>query len=107
LPTDRPRQELLAKYFNTAAFARPADGKVGNLGRNIMTGPGGSNWDLSVFKNFDLKEGHQLHFRSEFFNAFNLVWFGNPTAAINSGNNGKILSARSARVVQFGLKYSF
>jgi hypothetical protein len=107
LSTDRPRQELITQYFNTAAFARPADGTVGNAGRNIMTGPGGSNYDLSVFKNFKVREGHSLQFRSEFFNAFNQVWFGNPTGAINSGNYGKILSARAGRVVQFGLKYGF
>lgn len=107
LPTDRPRAQLIAEYFNKAAFARPTDGAVGNSGRNIMTGPGGSNWDLSAFKNFRVREGHNLQFRSEFFNSFNQVWFGNPTGTISSGNYGKILSARSGRVVQFGLKYLF
>ena len=38
---------------------------------------------------------------------FNQVWFGNPTAALNSGNDGQILRAGAPRIVQFGLRYSF
>jgi hypothetical protein len=109
LPTGRPRAQLIAQYFNTSAFAVPPLGtfSLGSSGRNLLTGPGGSNTNLSFFKIFRLKERHQVQFRAEFFNLFNQVWFGNPTAALNSGNNGKILTAGAPRIVQFGLRYSF
>ena len=39
MDTGRPRQELIARYFNTAAFTAPATGTFGNTGRNILTRP--------------------------------------------------------------------
>lgn len=107
LDTGRSRQNLIQKYFNTVAFAVPSVGRGGTSGRNIMTGPGTSNTDLSFFKVFRPRENHQLQFRGEFFNMFNQVRLGNPTTAMNNSNFGRILSAGPARVVQFGLRYAF
>lgn len=107
LSTGRSRQDLIQKYFNTSAFATPAIGHDGTSGRNILTGPGASNTDFSLFKIFRPIEKHQLQFRAEFFNLFNQVRLGNPTSALNNANFGRILSAGSARVVQFGLRYAF
>jgi hypothetical protein len=107
LASGRSRQDLIQKYFNTAAFGVPTVGSDGTSGRNIMTGPGTSNTDLSFFKVFRPRENHQLQFRGEFFNMFNQVRLGNPTTAMNNANFGRILSAGAARVVQFGLRYAF
>lgn len=104
---DRSRDEWLREYFNKAAFARPANGTPGTAGRSIIYGPGAQTWNLSAFKNFEIREDHRLQFRSEFFGAFNHPNFGNPNAALNNANFGRILSAGGARVVQFALKYSF
>ena len=49
-------------WFNREAFARPANGTFGNLGRNALRGPGVNKWDLALFKSF--------RFRGEMFNAF-------------------------------------
>jgi len=103
----RPRDEWLMKYFNTSAFARAAEGTPGTAGRSILYGPGAATWNLSAFKNFEFRETHRLQFRSEFFSAFNHPNFGNPNAAVNNANFGRILSAGGARVVQFALKYMF
>ncbi|HWR50253.1 MAG TPA: hypothetical protein VN428_04045 [Bryobacteraceae bacterium] len=107
LDTGRPRNDLIQKYFNTAAFAVPTLGRPGTAGRNIMTGPGSSNMDFSLFKIFRPREKDQLQFRAEFFNILNQVRLGNPTSAMNNANLGRILSAGAARVVQFGLRYAF
>lgn len=104
---ERTRDEWLRQYFNTAAFARPADGTPGTAGRSILYGPGAATWNLSAFKNFELYEKHRLQFRSEFFGAFNHPNFGNPNTALNNANFGRILGAGGARVVQFALKYLF
>ncbi len=37
-------------FFNTAAFAQPARGSLGNLGRNSLLGPATNNWDVTITK---------------------------------------------------------
>ncbi|MCL4783946.1 MAG: hypothetical protein KJZ70_13005 [Bryobacterales bacterium] len=107
LSSGRARDEWLMRYFNTDAFAKPAAGTPGTAGRSIIYGPGSATWNISAFKNFELRENHRLQFRSEFFSAFNHPNFSNPNSALNNKNFGRILGAGGARVVQFALKYSF
>jgi hypothetical protein len=108
LPAGRPRAELIAQYFNTAAFRANAPGSFGNLGRNVLIGPGLANLDAGLFKSIPIwKESHRLQFRSEFFNLFNRPNFGNPTNNLVSPSFGRILSAQPARQIQLALKYIF
>jgi hypothetical protein len=107
LSSGRSRDEWLNQYFNTDAFARPAEGTPGTAGRSIIYGPGAATWNLSAFKNFSVREGQRLQFRTELFGAFNHPNFNNPNSALNNSNFGRILGAGGARVVQFGLKYLF
>ncbi|MEK7408286.1 MAG: TonB-dependent receptor [Acidobacteriota bacterium] len=107
LDSGRPRADRIRQYFNTAAFELPVTGALGTAGRNLFYGPGDFNWDLALFKNFPIREAHHLTFRAEFFNFPNRVNLGNPVNTLTSANFGRILSAGSARVTQFGLKYSF
>src|SRR5207249_1814751 len=51
LPVD---QRSLVRWFNIAAFSAPGPQQFGNAGRNILTGPGTAQADLSVFKDFIL-----------------------------------------------------
>jgi hypothetical protein len=54
------------------------------------------------------RDGHQLFFRTEFFNAFNTPQFGNPGASLATGTFGRITSTASGnRQIQLALKYSF
>ena len=94
-------------WFNTAAFAAPAQFTFGNAGRNIMTGPPLHNLDMSVLKNFPIAERRNLQFRAEFFNAFNLVNFNNPNTTFNSPDFGVITSAKASRSIQLSLKLNF
>lgn len=79
----------------------------GNMSRNSLRGPGINNWDLSIVRNFQVKEKQTLQFRSEFFNAFNHTQFLNPDLQGFSGTFGEVTTARSPRLIQFALKYSF
>ena len=97
----------LAQWFNTAAFTQNAIGTFGNVGRNSLRGPGVASADLAIFKNFPLTERLVLQFRAESFNTANRANFDNPTANVNSVNNGRILSAADPRVFQFGLKLRY
>jgi hypothetical protein len=108
LSGDRPRSQLIAQYFNTAAFATVSAGQLyGNAGRNILQGPAAVNWDISAFKIFPVTEHQAVQFRADIFNVFNQVNFSNPNTTFSSGNFGKITAAASPRVFQFALKYVF
>jgi hypothetical protein len=105
---NRSKQDWLNNYFNKAAFAFPAPGQFGNMGRNVFEGPGFFQLDLGAYKNFVFAEHHQVQFRSEFFNLPNRANFGNPNTNISSSSFGRITStAQPGRVIQFALKYSF
>jgi hypothetical protein len=47
-------------YFDVTSFAAPAFGKFGSLGRNVFIGPGAVTADLSILKDFPIREGHRL-----------------------------------------------
>ncbi len=99
-------------WFNTTAFAPPPDGRLGNAGVGIITGPGRRLWDLSARKLFDITEGTKLQFQADFFNAFNQTNFNDPGVAfgtIASPNTsfGKISGAAPGRNIQMGLKLVF
>lgn len=98
----------ITRWFNPAAFAVPAPFTFGNAGKNIMTGPGLFNLDISIYKNTRIAEGASLQFRSEFFNIINHANFGNPAANISVPSQvGRITTASAARVIQFGLRLLF
>jgi outer membrane receptor protein involved in Fe transport len=107
LSGDRPKAERILRYFDRAAFALPAEGQFGNAGRNSMRGPGSVNFDLGLFKQIPVREGHRLQFRAEFFNLPNRANLGLPNNNLQSPQFGQITSAGSPRVIQFALKYVF
>jgi hypothetical protein len=88
----------------------------GNLGRNVVTGPGFTNVDFSVIKNTKITERFTNQFRVEFFDLFNHPNFGQPgrTAQVGSTSFGVISTTRfptgdsgSSRQIQFALKLMF
>ncbi|MEO7649284.1 MAG: hypothetical protein ABIZ80_02370, partial [Bryobacteraceae bacterium] len=107
LADGRPKSEWLNRYFETSAFGLPVEGTFGTTGRNILRGPGFFNVDASLIKEFAFAEQRAIQFRAEFFNLFNRANFGTPTNVLNSPTFGRILSAGSPRILQFGLKLAF
>jgi outer membrane receptor protein involved in Fe transport len=97
-----------AEWFNTAAFAKVTDpGTFGSAGRNIVQGPGYTNWDFSAFKNFKVTESKQFQFRTEFFNILNHTNFRLPDSDISSPTFGNVQAALNPRLVQFALKFLY
>ena len=105
---------------SSSAFALPvsADGvfHFGNLGRNVVIGPGFSNTDLSVIRNVGIGSAARLQLRMEVFNLFNHTNFGQPgrIAVPDSTAFGVITNTRfptgdsgSSRQVQFAAKIIF
>jgi hypothetical protein len=108
-------QKTVNSWFNTNCFTTAAlaaalasgQPRFGDSGRNILEAPGLENWDLAILKNFTLSERFKLEFRSEFYNAFNRPFFGNPGTVIGSPTFGVVTTAGSPRDIQFGLKLSY
>ncbi len=97
------------RWFNVAAFTRSVL-EYGNSPRNPIVGPGVKTFDLSATKAFSMpfREGHQLQFRTEFFNAFNTPQFGDPGGTLGTGTFGRLTSTKiDQRQIQFALKYIF
>jgi hypothetical protein len=108
LPSDRPRQEKLNRWFDTAAFARNQPGQYGNAGRNIIRGPGTIFFDASLQKEFPTFERQKLEFRADLFNVLNRANFNNPANNLSTpASFGRITGTGSARVVQLALRYEF
>jgi hypothetical protein len=108
LPDDRAKKDMIAKYFNTAAFTPNALGTFGTSPRNVLRGPGYANLDLGVMKHFRIRERFGMQFRLEMFNALNHPNFNNPFATVSTPSRfGKIESAKEPRIIQAALKFIF
>lgn len=94
-------------YFNPNSFARETPGVLGNAGRNFFHGPGINNTDVGIYKVTKITESTKVELRFEFFNAFNHTQFDNPSGNVDSVNFGRVLSARSPRIIQLAAKFSF
>jgi hypothetical protein len=100
--------KTLQRWFNPSAFGRPNEIRFGNLGRNVLYGPGRVNFDTSLFKDFVFTEGLKLQFRAEAFNLLNTPQFGQPNASIGAGNAGTITSiVGNPRQLQLALRLEF
>jgi hypothetical protein len=100
-------------WINPAAFTRQSTG-FGDAGRNILTGPGFADVDLSIAKDTKIKERVSLQFRSEAFNLSNHPNFGQPQNNMAVASFGQITVTRtirgdlgSSRQIQFALKLLF
>jgi hypothetical protein len=131
-------------FFNPLAFVRPTvmtgqvipssnDGATagaigtdfGNVGRNVLRGPGQTNVDFSIIKRFPFSESKNLELRAEFFNLFNHANFANPISNLSAvqsisidpnsgriigspGDFGRIIStSNNPRLLQFAIKLNF
>jgi hypothetical protein len=98
-------------FLNSAAFSLPTTGAFGTCAPRTFHGPGIENLDMSIFKMFAVTERYKVEFRSEFFNTFNHVNFGNPSANAAPASLptfGKLLTTiGDPREIQFALKVYF
>jgi len=131
-------------FFNPFAFVRPmvtagrpipsSSGTavanalgtdIGNVGRNVLRGPGQYNLDLSLTKRFQLNESKNIEFRAEVFNLLNHVNLSNPISDLNAvsatgsfdpitgqilnpGDFGRITStSNNPRLLQLAVKFNY
>ncbi|MFY9644307.1 MAG: hypothetical protein WAK29_03965, partial [Terriglobales bacterium] len=100
-----------SSLFNTAAFTAPPENVRGNSGLGTVRGPGLNNMDLSLAKNFKIRETVTANLRLDAFNALNHTqWTGAQTIYPNDSNGipfGQATGAREARIGQISFKLSF
>jgi hypothetical protein len=111
-------------YFDPTAFAPVTTATFGTASFNSLRGPGATNFDASVFRDFHILERLNMQFRAESFNVTNTPHFANPganvsgaaivngTATASNGYSqitnvnplGRLLDARYFR---FGVRFTF
>ncbi len=107
--------QTVSEWFNVNCFTTDAlatalangNPRFGNSGRNILTGPGLQEWDLSLIKHNHISERLNIEFRAEAFNIFNHANFTSVGNVIGTSTAGQLTSAGSPRDIQFGLKFKF
>ena len=123
-PVVLPGQLIPSSNGMATAGARGTD--WGDVGRNVLRGPGQTNVDFSVIRRFPITETKNIEFRAEFFNLFNHVNFANPISnvnavlssggsidpntgqSVNPGDFGRIIStSNNPRLIQLALKLNF
>jgi hypothetical protein len=102
-------------FFNTSCIQFPG-GSLGNANKAVVRGPGRNNFDMSLFRNFNLgNEKRVLTFRAEAYNIFNHTQLNSiDTTAVYLPNGinvnptfGQALGAWPARQMQFSLRVRF
>jgi hypothetical protein len=94
-------------WFNPAAFARPANGTFGNAPRNIVRNPGEQNWDMSIFKNFNMGGTRRLQVRGEFFNFPNHPNLGGVQGNPTNADFGRVTGKSGQRDIQLSVRVQF
>ncbi len=104
-------QDRLGRFFNTEAFAQPADFTFGNGGARLpwLRGPGMNNVNLTLTKTFAITERFKLNLRASSFNLMNTPIFANPNTTFGAlGAFGRITSqANFSRQTELVLRLHF
>jgi hypothetical protein len=86
-------------WFNTANFTSPSESAAApvlpNTGRNQFRGPGNTQTNASLVKNFKVWREASFQFRFEAFNLFNHPWLNNPVSQVGASNYGYITNFNS------------
>ncbi len=84
------------QFINPAAFSVPLPGTFGNARRNDTTGPGLTQFDLTLSKKINIYEKVNAEFKADAYNLFNHPNFANPgTVRLSQGIQGAPGAANS------------
>ena len=102
------RRQSINNWFNKAAFVANPAGTWGTSARNTLIGPGITNVDASIIRNFSLMRGKSLQFRLEAFNVLNHPIWGDPSTTLNASTYDRS-PPRESRCAKckLGLKFVF
>jgi len=97
------------QWFNTACYANTTPYTFGNTGRNTLRAPGRNQLDLSLQRNFAIRQLREtnLNMRLEGFNIFNHPQFNGPGSTLGNPLYGVISSAGAPRQLQLAARLTF
>ena len=96
------------QWFGPGSFVNAAPGTFGNCSaQGPVIGPGYSDADISLQKNFPINERLKVQFRADFLNSFNHPNFAVPNDSCCTGTFGVTSATQDAREIQFALKFYF
>ena len=94
--------QSINSWFNPAAFATPAKGTWGNLGRYIANGPGNYEIDSALQKRFRITERLGLNLRAAGYNLLNHPQYASPSGNSSSASFGRVTSILNSGAVGSG-----
>ena len=97
----------IGRFFNTAAFAVPAPGLFGDSARNMITGPGGRQLNLSLVRDVPLGGNRAITLQMNVTNLLNDVQWAFVDTNLNSPTFGQVLSVRPMRTVTLTARLRF
>jgi hypothetical protein len=92
------------RYFNTAAFARPADWTFGNAGKWVVRGPGSIDLSAFALKDVRIVERVKVQLRVESFNVANHMNLSDINTQLGNRAFGQVSGVGAPRYFQFGAK---
>jgi hypothetical protein len=111
LSAARQNAENGTPWFNTSAFVNPPEYRMGNAGRtyNDVRRDNYRNLNLSVARNFPIRERLRGQFRAEFLNALNQVIFGTPGSDVATPSTFGLITTQgnTPRSIQAVMRFTF
>ena len=95
------------QWFNTAAFTVPTAGAFGSSARNIITGPGSKNLNMTFNRNVQLGGNRSMQIRMNVNNILNLANYSGVDTNVNSPTFGQIRSINGQRRATLNLQFRF
>jgi hypothetical protein len=94
-------------FYNPAAFVAPRGLTFGDSGRNRLNLPFRTNFDMGLFKSFQIRESKSFEFRWEAFNVFNHSQYNAIGNTITDAGFLSPTGSHAGRIVQYSLKFIF
>ena len=95
------------QWFNTAAFTVPVAGAFGSSPRNIITGPGSKNLNMTFNRNIQLGGNRNIDINMQVNNILNLANYQGVDTNVNSPTFGQIRSVNGQRRATLRLNFRF
>ncbi|HEY2858663.1 MAG TPA: TonB-dependent receptor [Terracidiphilus sp.] len=102
------------QWVSADGFSKPTEGwkgganlGFGNAGRDIVVGPGRTNFTTSLYKSFAFTERTHFEFRAESFNTFNHTQFNNFHNNVSGADFGQVSGVQDPRTFELAGKLVF
>ena len=100
---------MFTSGFRRAGFSQPVAAwnggpnlGFGNAGRDIVVGPGRTNFSTNLYKSFAFTERARFEFRAESFNTFNHTQFNGFHNNVSGSDFGEVSGVQDPRTFELG-----